>query len=394
MNVPVIVLSAAAVMMGVELLRPGRRWPEPAGWWARAALLNGLQAGMVFLGGRLWEPWLRESRLWSADGLGVAGGALAGYLAVTFVYYWWHRWRHESAFLWRWLHQLHHSAQRIEVVTSFYKHPLEIASNGVLSSAILYLLVGVGPEAASYAVLLTGLAELFYHWNVRTPRWLGYIIQRPESHCYHHGRGIHAMNYADLPLWDMLFGTFHNPETWEAECGLGAQGEQRLGDLLLGADVSGPPRPRRRTLRAAWALLLLGLAQMFGDLAGLPGLKALAGASAASPAPKVFCAVRGYETISTKVRLEVLKDGRWEAAPFLEAGRLKCPYNRRNVYGAALAYAPVMEPGLRRAVWRHGLCGEARLLDEAGLQAYKGFEKRLVYTQRDGRESSFPVECL
>jgi sterol desaturase/sphingolipid hydroxylase (fatty acid hydroxylase superfamily) len=249
MNVPVIVLSAAAVMMGVELLRPGRRWPEPAGWWARAALLNGLQAGMVFLGGRLWEPWLRESRLWSADGLGVAGGALAGYLAVTFVYYWWHRWRHESAFLWRWLHQLHHSAQRIEVVTSFYKHPLEIASNGVLSSAILYLLVGVGPEAASYAVLLTGLAELFYHWNVRTPRWLGYIIQRPESHCYHHGRGIHAMNYADLPLWDMLFGTFHNPETWEAECGLGAQGEQRLGDLLLGADVSGPPRPRRRTLR-------------------------------------------------------------------------------------------------------------------------------------------------
>jgi sterol desaturase/sphingolipid hydroxylase (fatty acid hydroxylase superfamily) len=26
-------------------------------------------------------------------------------------------------------HQLHHGAQRIEIVTSFYKHPLEIAIN-------------------------------------------------------------------------------------------------------------------------------------------------------------------------------------------------------------------------------------------------------------------------
>ncbi len=394
MNVPVIVLSAAVAMVVVERLRPGRSFPESAGWWARAALLNGLQVAMVFLGGRLWEPWLREHRLWSADALGTAGGALAGYLAITFVYYWWHRWRHESAFLWRWLHQVHHSVQRLEVISSFYKHPLEIASNGVLSSAILYLVVGVSAEAAALALLLTGLAELFYHWNVRTPHWLGYVIQRPESHCYHHGRGIHGKNYADLPLWDMLFGTFHNPESWEAACGLGAEEEGRLGEMLLGVDVKAPARPSRAAWRAAWALLLLGLMQMFGDLAGLSGLKALAGATAASPAPKVFCAVKGYETISTKVRLEVLEDGRWRPTPLFEVGRLKGPYNRRNVYGAALAYAPVMEPGLRRAVWRRGLCGEARLLDEAGLGEYKRYEKRLVYATRDGREMVFPVECL
>ena len=50
----------------------------------------------------------------------VTGGALLGYLAITFIYYWWHRWRHQSDFLWRWLHQVHHSAQRIEVITCFY----------------------------------------------------------------------------------------------------------------------------------------------------------------------------------------------------------------------------------------------------------------------------------
>ena len=31
--------------------------------------------------------------------------------------------------LWRTLHQLHHSPKRLEIVTSFYQHPLEIISN-------------------------------------------------------------------------------------------------------------------------------------------------------------------------------------------------------------------------------------------------------------------------
>ena len=114
--------------------------------------------------------------------------------------YWWHRWRHESSFLWRWFHQLHHSPQRIEVVTSFYKHPFELLANSVLSSAILYLLVGLGPQAAAQTVLITGLAELFYHWNVKTPHWLGFIVQRPESHCLHHQEGAHSAALAGGPV--------------------------------------------------------------------------------------------------------------------------------------------------------------------------------------------------
>jgi sterol desaturase/sphingolipid hydroxylase (fatty acid hydroxylase superfamily) len=86
---------------------------------------------------------MARHRLWSADKLGTVGGALVGYLVVTFIYYWWHRWRHESSFLWRWIHQVHHSPQRIEVITSFYKHPLEILVNSALSSVILYLGVGL-----------------------------------------------------------------------------------------------------------------------------------------------------------------------------------------------------------------------------------------------------------
>jgi sterol desaturase/sphingolipid hydroxylase (fatty acid hydroxylase superfamily) len=238
MVVPLIVLGAGVLMMVCEATRPGRSWPRVAGWWLRAALLNGVEAASVLAAGFLWEQWLLAHRLWSADRLGVAGGALAGYLVITFIYYWWHRWRHESDFLWRWFHQVHHSAQRIEVITSFYKHPFEIVANSLISSVILYPLVDLGPQAAAAAVLLTGLAELFYHWNVKTPIWLGYIVQRPESHCLHHQEGVHAYNYADLPIWDMLFGTFRNPRHWEARCGFGPSKEDRLTEMLLGNDIN------------------------------------------------------------------------------------------------------------------------------------------------------------
>lgn len=231
------VLAVALVMMLIEHFASGRTWPQVRGWWARAICLNAVQVGAVWLAGVGWNGWMVRHRPWSADRLGLIGGATVGYIVVTFAYYWWHRWRHESSLLWRWFHQVHHSPQRIEVITSFYKHPFEIVINSLLSSAILYLGVGLSAAPASLAVLLTGLAELVYHWNVRTPHWLGYIFQRPESHCVHHQEGVHSFNYSDLPLWDMLFGTFRNPRTWDAKCGFAESGELRLGEMLLGVDI-------------------------------------------------------------------------------------------------------------------------------------------------------------
>jgi sterol desaturase/sphingolipid hydroxylase (fatty acid hydroxylase superfamily) len=115
-----IVLAAALAMLAIERLTPGRDWPEVRGWWLRALALNAVLVGAVWLAGMTWDGWLERHRPWSADALGTLGGGIAGYLAITFVYYWWHRWRHEIPFLWRWLHQVHHSPQRIEIVTSFY----------------------------------------------------------------------------------------------------------------------------------------------------------------------------------------------------------------------------------------------------------------------------------
>jgi sterol desaturase/sphingolipid hydroxylase (fatty acid hydroxylase superfamily) len=238
--IPLLVITIGLAMIICELARPGRSWPRVTGWWFRAALLNGFQVTMSYLAGTVWDGWMVRHRPWSADGLGVVGGAVAGYFVLTFVYYWWHRFRHQSDFLWRWFHQVHHSPQRIEVITSFYKHPFEIVANVLLSSAVCYFVVGLGAEATAGALLLSGLAELFYHWNVPTPHWLGYLVQRPESHCVHHQEGLHTYNYGDLPLWDILFGTFRNPRHWQARCGFGDAQEHRLAAMLAGRDVSKP----------------------------------------------------------------------------------------------------------------------------------------------------------
>lgn len=118
---------------------------------------------------------------------------------------------------------------------------------------------------------------------------------------------------------------------------------------------------------AAVFLVLLGTAQMLGDVLGFLPLKAVAAATGASPAPKVFSAVQGLETYSTRFFLD-LGDRRVMLTPELYA-RIRGPYNRRNVYGAALAYGPVLPPALREPVMRYALCGDAPLLREMGLRA-------------------------
>ena len=246
----------AMLMILVEWLFPGRRFPEVDGWVARALLVNVCQILAVLLGGLGWNSWMAYHRPFSADHLGIAAGAVVGYFALTFVFYWWHLWRHRSDFLWRWLHQIHHSPQRLELLTSFYKHPVEIVTDSLLSSAVLYLGIGLGPEAAAGAMALSGVAELFYHWNIRTPYWLGFLIQRPESHLVHHQKGLHDYNYSDLPIWDMVFGTFRNPRRWDGKCGFGSEQDDFVIEMLQGIDLSKPSTNQRDVLPlatiAAW----------------------------------------------------------------------------------------------------------------------------------------------
>jgi hypothetical protein len=154
--------------------------------------------------------------------------------------------------------------------------------------------------------------------------------------------------------------------------------------------------------KAAIALLAVGLLQMTGDLlerAGLPGvgrpLKGIGTATTASPAPKVFSAVRGVETYSTHFHLEWTDRGGGSHSLTLSPavyGRVRGPYNRRNVYGAVLAYGPVLatDPRTRpmyESVTRYALCGDAPLLRELGIDpADVAGPVRVRYDPRPGAD--------
>jgi len=233
----IIVLIAAGLILIIEQLKPATTLPSSKAWYLRAFIFNGIQGLIAFGGAYLWDTWFASVSLFSIKGLGIGWQVLLGYLAITFIYYWWHRARHSMPMLWKHLHQFHHSPVRIEVVTSFYKHPLEIAVNGILSSAILYLLLGLSPEAVGLCVLATGLAELVYHMNIKTPRAMGYFFQRPEMHRIHHEQGSHHYNYSELPIWDILLGTYKNPAEIDVIVGFPDEGELKLLDLLKGKGV-------------------------------------------------------------------------------------------------------------------------------------------------------------
>jgi sterol desaturase/sphingolipid hydroxylase (fatty acid hydroxylase superfamily) len=223
-----IVLTIAAIAMGAkELTSPRRVLEKVSKWRFRSLVLGALQIAIATVGGVLFNPWLEQIQWVSAAGLGLIGGTVYGTSASPS----WHRARHEVPFLWRTLHQVHHSPTRLELMTTYYKHPIEAATNVVLGGAALYLVLGLSPAQVALVTILCGLAEFFYHWNVTTPRWIGWFLQRPESHCLHHEEGRHTSNYGDLPVWDWLFGTLHNPEVDTAACGFGPD-EQRLDDML------------------------------------------------------------------------------------------------------------------------------------------------------------------
>ena len=86
---------------------------------------------------------------------------MIAYFIATFVFYWWHRWRHKIDYLWTHFHQIHHSPQRLEVITSFYKHPLEMTVNSIVGSLLVYTFLGLNMEAGAIYTLCTALGEFF-----------------------------------------------------------------------------------------------------------------------------------------------------------------------------------------------------------------------------------------
>jgi sterol desaturase/sphingolipid hydroxylase (fatty acid hydroxylase superfamily) len=189
--------------------------------------------------------------LFQLSGLGVVVGAVLAFVVTDSLSYWVHRLFHNVHFLWRWVHQAHHSPERLDIAGAAYFHPFDITLSVALTT-LTSIALGVSADAAALGGFIGFLYAMFQHLNVRTPRWLGYLIQRPEAHSVHHARGVHAYNYGNLPLSDLLFGTFRNPADFMPEAGFWDGASAKVGAMLLGRDVGEPVAPLRHPPEAAF----------------------------------------------------------------------------------------------------------------------------------------------
>jgi hypothetical protein len=146
--------------------------------------------------------------------------------------------------------------------------------------------------------------------------------------------------------------------------------------------------------RAALALTVLGCSAMLGDMVGSLPLKGLGAASAFAPFPKVFCDNQGLEGFASEFTILARHaDGstnRIELTPELYSG-LKGPYNRRNVYGAALSFGPKLPAEMWRNVFEYGLGPGGPLRREFDLPGDTTYVVVVVRTKTSGRSDQWTL---
>jgi sterol desaturase/sphingolipid hydroxylase (fatty acid hydroxylase superfamily) len=239
--VGLLVPATFVLMLIVERRRPARAFPPRRGWTLVGVaflLLIGTASTVVPL--LVDTGWLVRHRLVDGSRLGIVGGTVVGYVTLSAVMYGWHRAAHALPWLWQATHQIHHSPRRVDIPGSVLFHPTEMLIQVLLQLVVTLLVLGLDPLAAALTGYVAAFYGMFQHWNVHTPRWLGWIIQRPEAHCEHHRLGVHAFNYGDLPWWDLLLGTCRNPARFDGACGFEAPADRRLGAMLAFRDVNRP----------------------------------------------------------------------------------------------------------------------------------------------------------
>jgi sterol desaturase/sphingolipid hydroxylase (fatty acid hydroxylase superfamily) len=234
-----IALIAFVAIFTREVIAPASGNDCDKRWQIYAGAISAFQMAVALFAGWLFQDWFQAAAFFQMP-IEVPDfiAALVAFLIASFIAYWWHRACHASAFLWRTVHQLHHSPARIETLTAFYVHPFDGLAANLLNAFVAFVVLGETTEVAAYALLIAAVYNIYIHSDTRSPRWIATIIQRPEMHRVHHKSGWHRNNYG-LPVWDLAFGTFENPEKADFKCGFDSKKEARIQEMLLLQEVEG-----------------------------------------------------------------------------------------------------------------------------------------------------------
>lgn len=221
-----------------ESLFPARKLPKMPYWKLKGLLFFAAYFILTTYIPLLWDGFLASYQLMDLSAWPMAAQLGSGIVLFQLVQYGWHISMHKSDFLFRTSHQMHHSAERLDVPSAFMFSVNDMIGLSLVGSISFTLFMGLSPQAITTIILVLTFLGVFQHANIKTPRWLGFIVQRPESHSLHHAKGVHKYNYADLPIIDMIFGTFKNPRSFEKETGFYLGASNRIWDMLSLKDVT------------------------------------------------------------------------------------------------------------------------------------------------------------
>lgn len=215
----IVISSSAIALVALERLFPY----DPRQRFLREQFFNDLllytivQSYLLGVGIASLIGWLDSAngvaRLHIVSSWGI-GWQFVFFLVLHDLYiYWFHRWQHHSAYLWR-IHEAHHSTHHVDWLSGSRSHALEILINQTIEFGVIALLGGA-PEVAIWKATIDAVWGMYIHSNLNVRSgWLQRIINGPEMHRWHHATDADAHNCnfsTKIAAWDWLFGTAFLP---------------------------------------------------------------------------------------------------------------------------------------------------------------------------------------
>jgi sterol desaturase/sphingolipid hydroxylase (fatty acid hydroxylase superfamily) len=182
-------------------------------WWRLEAMFD---APIV-----IWDGWPARLSL-----------TLLLVVSVDLGFFVSHYLAHKVPFLWT-FHEVHHSAEQLNPITAFRRHPVDLLIDGNVTGVLSGLTFGTfdyfsqgrltmwtiaGVNACTFLFLMTAAHLQHSHVWVSYGRLLDCIFVSPAMHQIHHSRAPHHIdrNLGNIfSFWDALAGTLYLPKTRE-----------------------------------------------------------------------------------------------------------------------------------------------------------------------------------
>lgn len=201
---------------GQSVAQPNRRWARKVQKLAGNSVVAAVAAGGV-VAASTWAAQTSAQKLFKkrvlpdmGNGPLALGAAILGW---DFVYYWNHRFMHETRFMWA-IHSVHHSSERYNLSTALRQTWAD--SLGLFVPYGLLSLLGIRPELIETSRQINLIYQYWIHTDaIRTIGPLEEVLNTASHHRVHHGANKQYLdkNHGSiLIIWDRLFGTFERED--------------------------------------------------------------------------------------------------------------------------------------------------------------------------------------